>query len=59
MNTKSTEDNMIELILIRWVKTVESLGFIFNELEVVIDILLFFLICLFAFTLYFIGFIGK
>jgi hypothetical protein len=50
---------MTELILIRWVKTVESLGFIFNELEVVIDVLLFLLICLFAFTLYFIGFIGK
>jgi len=47
---------MTELILIRWVKTVESLGFIINELEVVIDVLLFLLICLFAFTLYFIGF---
>ena len=58
MNTKSIED-MTELILIRWVKTVESLEFIFNELEVVIDVLLFLLICLFAFTLYFIGFIGK
>ena len=58
MNTKSTED-MTEFILIRWVKTVENLEFIFNELEVVIDVFLFLLICLFAFTFYFIGFIGK